>query len=195
MPARTTRSAAATTSAHASSCKATWPGSTAQAVRAVSERLFSGASSPLRNAACMVLRCVACNMKALYPLTVEDPDSGHEPSFRGTNALQINGPAPPKVVWQIARRHAAKAPQPPVKTAVVGVDVLDVNAPEACRTTRWPALTFTKSWATPASFAKARYAWLASATIRVTRTCRAGRTTCARRTRSKTCRCKKSRAG
>ena len=66
-------------------------------------------------------------IKALYPLSVEDPDSGHEPGFRGMNSILINGPAPAGVVRQVARRHATKTPQPDMKPAVVGIHVLDMD--------------------------------------------------------------------
>ena len=43
------------------------------------------------------------------------------------NSLLVNCPAPAKVVGQVACRHAAKTAQPLMKTAVVAVDVLNVD--------------------------------------------------------------------
>ena len=39
----------------------------------------------------------------------------------------ITGPAPNRIVREVARGHATKDPQPAMKTAVVAIDVLDVD--------------------------------------------------------------------
>ena len=64
--------------------------------------------------------------KALYPLTVEDPDCGFEKGFRRTDTFLVNGPAPTEIVRQVAGSDTVKWTQPFVKPAVVAVHVLTV---------------------------------------------------------------------
>jgi hypothetical protein len=64
---------------------------------------------------------------ALCPLNPEIPRRSPQKSFRIVNADQVDGPAPAQVTAWIPRGHAVEVAQPALETAVVSVDVVDVN--------------------------------------------------------------------